>query len=304
MAEITWIKLKTDMFENEKIKLIEALPDADTIIVIWVKLLATAGKANSNGYIMLTENIPMNEEEMATIFNRPLNTVRLALQTFKRYGMIEVDNEAIRIKNWEMHQNIDGMEKVRLQNRMRKRKQREREKQQQLPSHVMSRDSHATEGEGDIDIDIEGDIDKEKEGGIEEEKKQTQTLPPHPSLIDNEFINIQKYYEQHVIYQQASFRENQKLSDMLDDYRDHLLIIEAMKIAVERGKPRISYINGILNGWYREDGITNYKQLVAHRKRGEQNGTTQQNAPRDDGKESRIQETNARRAKLLRGESD
>lgn len=44
MADITWIKLKTDMFENDKIKLIEALPDADTIIVIWVKLLAAAGR--------------------------------------------------------------------------------------------------------------------------------------------------------------------------------------------------------------------------------------------------------------------
>ena len=45
MAEITWIKLKTDMFEHDKIKLIEALPDCDTILIIWVKLLTAAGKA-------------------------------------------------------------------------------------------------------------------------------------------------------------------------------------------------------------------------------------------------------------------
>lgn len=163
MAEITWIKLKTDMFEHDKIKLIEALPDSDTILIIWVKLLAAAGKANSNGYIMLSENIPMNTEEMATIFNRPINTVRLALQTFNRYGMIETEGESIRIKNWENHQNIDGMDKVKLQNRLRKQKQREKQKQLQL-GHVMSRDSHATDIDKELDIDKKEkreDIDKE-----------------------------------------------------------------------------------------------------------------------------------------------
>ena len=122
MAEITWIKLRTDMFDNTKIRLIEKLPEGDTILVIWVKLLAAAGKANCNGYIMLSENIPMNVEEMAVIFDRPLNTVRLALEAFKRYGMIEVDDtEIVRIKNWETHQNVEGMDRVREQNRLRRR---------------------------------------------------------------------------------------------------------------------------------------------------------------------------------------
>lgn len=174
MAEITWIKLKTDMFDNDKIKLIEALPDADTIIVIWIKLLATAGKANSNGYIMLTENIPMNVEEMATIFGRPLNTVRLALETFRRYGMIEVDeNDAVRIANWEKHQNIDGMDRVRKLNADRNKKYRERKKQKALEApnddnkqsgdvSVTSRDGTEGDIEGDIDLDI--DKEGEKEG--------------------------------------------------------------------------------------------------------------------------------------------
>ena len=179
MSEITWIKLKTDMFENDKIKLIEALPAADTIIVIWVKLLAAAGKANLNGYIMLTENIPMNTEEMATIFNRDINTVRLALQTFQRYGMIEVEGEAVRIKNWEVHQNIDGMERVRLQNRERKRKQREKEKQLQL-GHVTSRDSHATDIDKELDIDIEKEIDKEKKDIVPD---KSDTIP-YASILD------------------------------------------------------------------------------------------------------------------------
>lgn len=165
MAEIQWIKLKVDMFDNEKIKLIESMPDADSILVIWIKLLTYAGKANSNGYIMLTENIPMNEEEIATIFNRNINTIRYAFEVFSRYGMIEKNANAFRIKNWESHQNIEGMEKIREQNRLRKAQQRERERKS-LPekegakSHVTSRDGHATE------LELEEDIEKEKERDI------------------------------------------------------------------------------------------------------------------------------------------
>ena len=185
MSEITWIKLKTDMFENEKIRLIEALPDADTIIVIWVKLIAAAGKANTNGYIMLTENIPMNTEEMATIFNRPINTVRLALQTFQRYGMIEVEGEAIRIKNWEVHQNIDGMERAKQLTRERVRRHRERKKQDELPVPNEGNQSNVTvTSRNAIDIDKELDIDKEKK-----ENKKTMSSKLDYSALYQSIIN-------------------------------------------------------------------------------------------------------------------
>ncbi len=183
MSEITWIKLKTDMFENDKIKLIEALPAADTIIVIWVKLLAAAGKANLNGYIMLTENIPMNIEEMATVFNRDINTVRLALQTFQRYGMIEMEGEAVRIRNWEIHQNIDGMDRVKKLNAERNRRYRERKKQQfQIENKpnvsVTSRDG--TDIDKELDIDIEKERDKEKKEIVPD---KSDTIP-YASILD------------------------------------------------------------------------------------------------------------------------
>ena len=184
MTEITWIKLKTDMFENEKIKLIEALPDADTIIVIWVKLLSAAGKSNSNGFIMLTENIPMNEEEMATIFNRPLKTVRLALQTFKRYGMIEVEDEAIRIKNWETHQNIGGMERVRKLNAERNKKYRERKKLAQLSA------PNTEEYHDDVDVTSYDATDKDKDKDKDIDKdiniksgKPVDSILPYQSIV-------------------------------------------------------------------------------------------------------------------------
>ena len=141
MAEVSWIKLKVGMFDDSKIKYIEALPERDTIITIWVKLLTLAGKYNEQGYIMLSENLPYNEEMLANEFNRPLNSIRLALQTFETLGMTEIVQGVIKISNWEKHQNIEGLDKIREQNRLRKQKQRERQKS--LPNnHVKSRDGH------------------------------------------------------------------------------------------------------------------------------------------------------------------
>lgn len=159
MAEVSWIKLKVGMFDDSKIKYIEALPERDTIITLWVKLLTLAGKYNEQGYIMLSESLPYNEEMLANEFNRPLNSIRLALQTFEKLGMIEEVNGVFKVTNWEKHQNIEGLEKIREQNRLRK--QRQRNKQKLLDSHVKSRDSHATEEDKELEEDKEKERDKE-----------------------------------------------------------------------------------------------------------------------------------------------
>ena len=44
MGAVKWIKIVTDIFDDEKMLLIESLPSSDAIIVIWFKLLCLAGK--------------------------------------------------------------------------------------------------------------------------------------------------------------------------------------------------------------------------------------------------------------------
>ena len=150
------------MFQDEKIRLIESMPESDTLLIIWIKLLAQAGKTNASGYIYLNEHIPYTEEMLATVFNRPLNTVRLALQTFEQFGMIEInENKFITICNWDKHQNIGGLDKIREQNKLRKQKERERKK---LLS--VSRDGHKTVTRGhatELELDIELDKEKDKD---------------------------------------------------------------------------------------------------------------------------------------------
>lgn len=99
MAEVKWIKITTDVFDDEKILLIESMPSADSIITIWFKLLILAGKQNNNGVFMMSNKLPFTDEMLATIFRRDLNTVRLALKTFEEFGMIEVVDNVITIPN-------------------------------------------------------------------------------------------------------------------------------------------------------------------------------------------------------------
>lgn len=162
MNEIKWIKITTTMFDDQKIDFLESLPEADAILVIWIKLLTLAGKCNAGGYILLTESIPYTDEMLSHKFKRPLNTIRLALQTFQNLDMIDNENNTIHITNWEKHQNIDALEKIRERERLKKQRQREKQKLQlSLPEVVPG-----TEG-GHVPLcpatEIEKELDKDKE---------------------------------------------------------------------------------------------------------------------------------------------
>lgn len=117
MAEVKWIKIVTDVFDDEKILMIESMPEADGIIVIWFKLLCLAGKQNNSGVFQMGR-MPYTDEMFATIFRRPINTVRLALSAFEQFGMIEIVNNTVTIPNWDKHQSLDVLEKKRERDRI------------------------------------------------------------------------------------------------------------------------------------------------------------------------------------------
>ena len=160
MADVKWIKIVTDIFDDEKILLIESMPEHDAIIVIWFKLLCLAGKMNNGGVFIMNNKIPYTEEMLATIFRRPLNTVRLALNTFEQFGMIERVENVITIPNWSKHQTLDQLEERKEY--MRKYMQKYREKQKQIACNVngkVNSKSNSKANVNSLDIDIEEDID-------------------------------------------------------------------------------------------------------------------------------------------------
>ena len=183
MADVKWIKIATGIFDDEKILLIESMPEADAIIVIWFKLLTLAGKQNNDGIFILNDKIPYTEEMLSTIFRRPLQVVRLALNVFEQFGMIEIVNETITIPNWEKHQNIDGLDKIREQNRKRVARYRERQKQLQEPSNVTETQRNA------IDKNRVDKNRKEKNRVVKHIRNQ---IPPTLQMI-SEYIQENDY---------------------------------------------------------------------------------------------------------------
>ena len=129
MSDVHWIKLSTRTFSSSrKIKYFESLPNADTILVIWIKLLLLAGSVNDDGQIYLTPKIPYTKEMLANELRRPLDIVEKALSLFAEYGMIEIDKDYIHLTSWDKYQSTEELGKIREQNRRRQAKYRAKHK--------------------------------------------------------------------------------------------------------------------------------------------------------------------------------
>ena len=128
MADVKWIKITTDIFDDDKILMIESMPSADSIIVIWFKLLTMAGKQNNDGVFMMANKIAYTDEMLAAIFRRDVNTVRMALNIFQQFGMIEIIDNVITIPNWGKHQTLDAYEKKKQRDRERLARKRAEQK--------------------------------------------------------------------------------------------------------------------------------------------------------------------------------
>nr|DAU47760.1 MAG TPA: replisome organizer [Caudoviricetes sp.] len=148
------------MFDNRKIKQIGSMPEGDSLLLMWVQLLCLAGNVNDGGFIYLTKEIPYTDEMLATQFNKPISTVRLALKTFEQFGMIEIINNMIFLSSWEKYQSTDRLATIREKDRERKRRKRKEEKLLPQNSTEFPRTSMDVPR---IDIDIEGDIDIDKD---------------------------------------------------------------------------------------------------------------------------------------------
>lgn len=238
MSEIKWIKITTDIFDDEKICLIDALPDHDAILVIWFKILALAGKHNRNGLLMMSDKVHYTDEMLATIFRRPLNTVRMALGIFEQFGMVEIIDGIIALPNWEKHQNIDGMEKIKTQTRNRVARYREKQKNLALGNvtcNVTVTESNATEEDRDKDKEL----DKDKNINNHNNENQIQVI-------------VEEYQSRIAPMDGTQFSIIKEFIEL--DEMEPGVILKAIGLAADNGKRNFSYIKAILTNW-KNDGI-------------------------------------------------
>jgi len=162
LADVKWIKITTDMFDNRKIKHLRRLPDGNNIVLIWVMLLTMAGRCNANGLIFLTENIPYTPKMLADELGFEESTVRLALEALEQFNMVKSEG-FLAIPGWDEYQNTDRLSEIREYNRLAKQKSRAKQK---LLADVNDK-SMTSQACQETDIDIEEDKDIEIERDIE-----------------------------------------------------------------------------------------------------------------------------------------
>ena len=249
MADVKWVKLTTDMFDNRKIKHLRRLPEGNNIVLIWVMLLTMAGRCNASGMIFLTENIPYTPKMLADELDFEENTVKLALTVLEQLNMIVIDNGFFAIAGWEEYQNIEGMEKIREQNRLRQKKWYDNQKALcNVTPNVRLTLSNAT--------DIDKDIDKDKEDNIlldsaESEQPVSPKKPvKHKHGVYKKVLLTEDEYKK--LCDDYGFDMTAKAVDFLDAYieekgyksKSHNLAIRRWVMdAVKESKPRYTKPN-------------------------------------------------------------
>ena len=169
MADVKWIKITTDIFDDEKILLIESLPDSYAIITVWFKLLCLAGKQNNSGVFMMGR-IAYTDKMLATIFRMKETTVTMALKTFEEFGMVEIVDGVITIPNWGKHQNLDQLEskKEYMRNYMKEYREKQKALTAGKPSCKTNNKTNVSQADKEEDKQIDIDIEIEKEDRKEE----------------------------------------------------------------------------------------------------------------------------------------
>ena len=240
--EIKWIKLVPDWFNDSKIKQLKTMPERYALTTIWFCLLGLAGISNNYGKLTLG-NIPYDEKMLSNEFDIPEHLIQLALNVFKKLGMIEILDEenCLYITNWEKHQNIDGMEKIREQNRIRfnnyyKRKKEEvkeienkgvTDKADKLNNISNVRTNVSLTQSNATDIEEE-DIDKDKDKRLNTEEEDFRSGEKRPAESGMEKRNIVQFNKNTNLLELS----NATLKFLQDAYSDIDISIELKKMSV------------------------------------------------------------------------
>jgi predicted phage replisome organizer len=169
--DVKWIKITTDIFDDEKILLIESMPDSYAIIVVWFKLLCLAGKQNNSGVFMISNRIPYTDKMLATIFRMKESTVQMALQVFEQFGMVELVDGVITIPNWNKHQSLDAYEAKKERDRLYQAERRAKQRALVSKSSDTSADSKAIKSSDIAPLEEERDKERDKDKEKKESKK-------------------------------------------------------------------------------------------------------------------------------------
>ena len=174
MGEGKWIKTYVNSYDDTPSKMIDARDDRDVIHYIRGRLNALAGKVNRNGELYMTETKPYTIKTLAIEFNRDFEVVKEAVKVLKSLEVVEItEDRVLKISDWEIDQNIEGLERIRKQTSERVARHRaakkaneynklvEEEKKPELPKRSKEDSKGNYEGSKQKLIKDQGCLDEE-----------------------------------------------------------------------------------------------------------------------------------------------
>ena len=190
-----WLKLKRDFFKRHDIRIIESMPNGKDYILFYLKLLCES--IDHQGNLRFSEQIPYNEDMLATITNTNVDIVRSAVKIFTQLGMMDIlDDGTFYMSEVErmIGSESEWAEKKRIYRDNHPRGQIEDK------SRTMSTESRTMSGpcpldvRQEIDIDKDKELDKEKDTSISSSEKPKKTISFLVSLFSEEFEEVWKMY--------------------------------------------------------------------------------------------------------------
>lgn len=133
--DVKWIRFKVGTFDGMSFKRIKkAKVDGvvnlrDKLTAVWFELLDLSGKVNNQGFLVNDELAFKSFDDIAIVLDRTPEEIEMCIKWFVNEKMMEITNDIFMISNWSKYQNIDGLEKIQLQNRERQARFKERKKQ-------------------------------------------------------------------------------------------------------------------------------------------------------------------------------
>lgn len=193
-----WLKLKDDFFEDDTIQFIEEQKNGILYVNFYLKLCLKSLKTEGNLIRLVGENfIPYDIESLSRLTNTPVDTVRVAMELFKKIGIVKIQ-ETGEIYMAQIKEMI-GSETDKAEIMRRKRavdKLSSNNVTQMLPERYPEIE---IEKEKEKEIDIE--LKKEIELDLKKDKKKTKE--------NEEVEEIKNIYNQYC----TNLSEVQKITD-------------------------------------------------------------------------------------------
>ena len=250
MGEGKWIKTYVNNYDDTPSKMIDAREDRDTIHYVRGRLNALAGKVNRNGELYMTETKPYTIKTLAIEFNRDFEAVKEAIKVLKNLEVIEITEDRVfKITDWEIDQNVEGLERIRKQTSERVARHRAAKKAE---LHIKS----------DTDAETQGDKVKEKSPKNEAISDNEEILE-NKNISDNNVLQENRNYLNNENVESNASCNNKKLNNIEEKLLKKDNIINNIDTTNKlQGKDESENINDIINNNYLENIVHNTNEII------------------------------------------